>query len=165
MLETMLLLCSFLLGFMVKISFIVDRSINRIINFSISIIIVLVGYNFGSSILSILDIIKPLIMQTLLLIFFTLFLNIISLKIFFYYRSNLRIPAKPRHGTKIDFKYVIVGCAYFFYLVCGFILGLIIQKNITIIDHVINYLLIGLLFFYCGTNEKRRFYIDSSYKK
>ena len=147
MIQAIIILLALISGYLINFKFISNNLINKVLSITISLIIFIMGYNFGVLILSLTD--KILSMSAIISLFIAslLIANTLSIKLFLILKPKYAIQSKTtnnRHTRPIG--PILTSCVYLLYLTAGIILGYISGISLTSADIYIDALLVLTLF-------------------
>lgn len=121
--------------------------LNATLNFSVLIVLFIMGYDFGSNASNMLSEILQLLKQVMTFTFFLFLFNFLFCYIFEWARSEKNIQVILKSNTHF-LSYIFSGCKYVLYVIGGMSFGYFLKWNInfTYLDKMISCILFIILF-------------------
>lgn len=145
MILMVILLGALILGYQIKVNFIKEKAINNILLSLVALILFVMGYEFG---VKSHDLLSELISISKTIVIFSMFIflaNFISISLIFKKQNHDLIDG---HHKKVQANYmelILSSSKYILMIICGAILGNIINYQLESFELIINALLVFLL--------------------
>ena len=146
MIQAMIILLALILGYFINIKILSNQTLNRLLSSAISLIIFVMGYDFGYLTHQIVNQLWSMItiVSTFIVGFFVI--NALIIKIFFTIWPKHQIDVCPSLEKVNRLKPILQSCKYLLYLALGTLLGMSLQYSIKNIAIIIDGILVITLF-------------------
>ncbi|WP_192484032.1 MULTISPECIES: lysine exporter LysO family protein [Cysteiniphilum] len=147
MTQALIILSALILGYFIDLKFLSNKLMNKLLSAMISLIIAVMGYNFGELIYKLQGELISMLGITLSFIAALFAINVLA--VYGYLHLKPKRAIKAHHDmvkAQSPLKPILTSCKYLLYLVIGTLVGLFINKPLIHIGLIIDGILILILF-------------------
>ena len=147
MIQAIIILFALILGYFIDLKFLSNRFMNRLLSTMISLIIAVMGYNFGELIYKLQNELFAMLGMILSFIVLLFVINIACVHLYLKLIPKRAINPQHKNGKSSNpLKPILTSCKYLLYLIAGTLLGLLINKPLVHIELIIDAVLVVSLF-------------------
>ncbi|WP_395947136.1 lysine exporter LysO family protein [Caedibacter taeniospiralis] len=147
MIQAIIILFALILGYFINLKFLPNRFMNRLLSTMISLIIAVMGYNFGELIYKLQNELFAMLGMILSFIVLLFVINIACVHLYLKLIPKRAINPQHKNGKSSNpLKPILTSCKYLLYLIAGTLLGLLINKPLVHIELIIDAVLVVSLF-------------------